>query len=91
MEKVTPGKALARALYPELDDDEDIFFTIGAKNATFEGYDGQPVIIWDDRRDYSLLEELGGRENVFNVFDTIPQNLRQNIKYGSVKLTCCAR
>ena len=79
-------KALARALYPELDDDEDIFFTIGAKNATFEGYDGQPVIIWDDRRDYSLLEELGGRENVFNVFDTIPQNLRQNIKYGSVKL-----
>ena len=64
-------KALARALYPELDDDEDIFFTIGAKNATFEGYDGQPVIIWDDRRDYSLLEELGGRETVFNVFDTI--------------------
>ena len=71
MEKVTPVKRLARALYPELDDDEDIFFTIGAKNATFEGYDGQPVIIWDDRRDYSLLEELGGRENVFNVFDTI--------------------
>lgn len=80
------SKALARSLYPELTDDEDIFFCVGAKGSEFEGYDGQPVIIWSDRRAGDLLAELKGRGNVFEVFDTHPTRARQNIKYGSVVL-----
>lgn len=79
------SRAIARALYPGLEDDE-VFFETGEKGALFEGYDGQPVVIWNDRRAYDLLTELGGRANVFNVFDSHPTKGRQNIKYGSVCL-----
>lgn len=80
-------RAIARSLYPELKNDDDIFFETGAKGAAFDGYDGQPVIIWNDRRAIDLLQELNGRGNVFNVFDTHPTRQRQNVKYSSVSLT----
>lgn len=78
-------RALARSMYPDMPDDE-VFFEVGAKGAPFEGYDGQPVIIWNDRRAYDLLVELNGRGNVFNVFDTHPTRQRQNVKYSSINL-----
>lgn len=80
------SRALARALFPQYEDDEDIFFVVGAGNVTFDGYDGQPVLIWSDRRAGGLIKALGGRENLFNVFETHPTNQRQNIKYGSINL-----
>lgn len=79
-------RAIARSLYPNLKYDEDIFFEVGAVGVPFEGYDGQPVIIWNDRRAYDLLRELNGRGNVFNVFDTHPTRSKQNVKYSSVNL-----
>lgn len=81
------SRALARNMYPNLKNDDDIFFEVGAENACFEGYDGQPVIIWNDCRAVDLLSMLKGRGNVFNVFDTHPTSQRQNIKYGSIRLT----
>lgn len=80
------SRAIARNLYPQYDDDNDIFFEVGSKGSAFDGYDGQPVIIWNDRRAVELLQELGGRGNVFEVFDTHPSSAKQNIKYSSVKL-----
>ena len=90
-------RAIARALFwsdpdnkdkdPEKVYDDDIYFEVGSDKTTFEGYDGQPCIIWNDCRAYTLLMKLGGRENVFNVFDPHPPSIRQNIKYGSVRLT----
>ena len=80
------SRALARALFPQYEKDADIFFIVGSGQVTFEGYDGQPVLIWPDRRAAGLLKALGGRENVFNVFDTYPTNQKQNVKYGSVNL-----
>lgn len=81
------SKAIARNLYPHIKRDEDIFFEVGAENTTFEGYDAQPVIIWNDCRALTLITNLKGRENVFNVFDTRPTNQRQNIKFSSIRLT----
>lgn len=80
------SRALARALFPQYEKDDDIFFIVGAGNVTFDGYDGQPVLIWSDSRSLSLVKKLGGRENFFNVFDTHPAKQRQNIKFGSVNL-----
>lgn len=82
------SKAIARALVDPTGTmpDDDIYFEVGEDRASFEGYDGQPVIIWNDCRAYTLLQKLGGRENVFNVFDPFPPNIKQNIKYGSVRL-----
>lgn len=83
------SKAIARSLIDRdgTMDDDDIYFEVGADKASFEGYDGQPVIIWNDCRAYTLLTKLGGRENVFNVFDPFPPKIKQNIKYGSVRLS----
>lgn len=88
------SRALARSLYqlmydcvelPEYDD--DVFFNVGTcRGSLLEGYDGQPIIIWHDRRAAGLIEELGGRENVFNVLDTHPAGGRHNVKYSSVSL-----
>jgi len=80
------SRAIARSLYPNLEKDDDIFFSIGDGKATFEGYDGQPVIIWNDCRSMELFSILGSRGNIFRVFDTHPQKERQNIKYGSINL-----
>lgn len=80
------SRALARSLFPHLHEDDEIFFIVGNGNAKFEGYDGQPVIIWDDMRAFDFLSCLGGRGNVFNVLDTHPTKQRQNIKYGSINL-----
>lgn len=79
-------RAIARSLFAGYEEDEEIFFEVGAKGSAFEGYDGQPVIIWNDRRAIDLLQELNGRGNVFNVFDTHPTKQKQNIKYGSINL-----
>lgn len=81
------SRALARSLYPHLKEDSDIFFEVGSKGVAFDGYDGQPVLIWNDRRAIDLLHELGDRGNVFNVFDTHPTAQKQNIKYGTVNLS----
>lgn len=82
------SKAIARAVVDRFGTmaDDEIFFEVGADKASFEGYDGQPVIIWNDCRAYTLLQKLNGRENVFNVFDPFPPDIKQNIKYGSVRL-----
>lgn len=80
------SRALALSLFNGYEDEAEVFFEVGAENATFEGYDGQPVIIWNDCRAWDLLKKLGGRENVFNVFETHPTGQRQNIKYASTAL-----
>lgn len=83
------AKALSRTLFPEIEEERDLIFETGAEGTTFEGYDGQPIIIWNDCRSFDLIKKLGGRENVFNVFDTHPTSQMQNIKYGSTSLCNC--
>ncbi|MCR5699795.1 MAG: hypothetical protein K6G52_09165 [Treponemataceae bacterium] len=80
------SRALARALFPQYEKDEDIFFEVGAGKVTFDGYDGQPVIIWSDSRSLSLVKKLGGRENFFNVFETHPSSSRQHVMRDSINL-----
>ena len=80
------SQAIARSFFPNYEYDEDIYFNVGSKGSAFEGYDGQPVIIWSDRRAIDLIMELNGRGNVFDVFDSHPRKARQNVKYSSIAL-----
>lgn len=82
------GKGLiSRALAQQLanpDDtlpDDEVYFEVGSGKTTFEGYDGQPVMIWNDCRAETLLDKFGDRENVFNFFDTHPPKTAQNIEF----------
>ena len=85
--KDTMARSIARGLFPDLvGDDDDIFFEIGGNKVTFDGYDGQPVIIWSEFRAKTFVEALGGYENVLSAIDIIPKNNRHHKKFGSVKL-----
>lgn len=84
--KGVASKYLAHALYPDIEPEDKLIFWTGSDNTTFDGYDGQPVIIWDDCRSYDLLKKLGSRGNVFRVFDTSPHKQNQNVKFGAVNL-----
>ena len=84
--KGAASKALAHSLFPDIENEKELFFEVGAKGASFQKYAGQPVIIWNDFRASDLLEVLDNRGNVFNVFDPHPTTQEQNIKYGSIML-----
>lgn len=92
------SKALARQLYrqmhPELSDEyidslenEDIFYTIADKRVTFDGYNGQEIIIWDDFRAYDVRDALGGTQGgLYSFLDPYPSKTLRNIKYGAVSV-----
>ena len=83
------SKALAKALIDPANTmrDNEVFFITGQGNAMFQGYDGQPVIIFDDIRSWDLLNYYNKNAGaIFNLFDTVPSGSEQNIKFGSVKL-----
>ena len=80
------SKALAWALFPDIKTEKELYFEVGASGVGFQKYNGQPVIIWNDRRAAGLLSELQDSGNVFNVFDPHPTTQQQNIKYGAVSL-----
>jgi hypothetical protein len=86
--KDTMARSIARSLFPNMADrdDDDIFFEIGGDKVTFDGYDGQPVIIWSEFRADTFVNALGGYEGVLGAIDIIPKNNRHHKKFGFVKL-----
>lgn len=58
----------------------------GGAGVPFQGYDGQPIVIWEDCRAYDLIKAFGGINNVFKALDTHPKPIGLNIKYGEVYL-----
>lgn len=78
-------KAIARALCPDLLE-EDCYFETGGHGVAFQGYDGQPVVIWNDVRSATLVQRFG-RGEIFDIFDSHPSSAQHNVKYSAVKLT----
>lgn len=80
------AEALALSLYENsgLERDE-IIFDISDLKAGFNGYDGQPVIIWHDVRAADLIQKLS-RSLVFDIFDSKPKRTSLNIKYSTTIL-----
>ena len=80
------SRAFARSLYPEIDNDDDLFFSVGGKNVSFDSYDGQPVIIWNDIRPFQLIEIFGDRGNMLDSLDIHPVRKDEHIKHGKLCL-----
>lgn len=78
---------LARALVPDIEQIGDIVFGFGGDNVGFDGYDGQPVIIWNEMRAAQFISNLGRRATL-TVFDAHPktQDGCVNVKFGKTKL-----
>lgn len=84
--KDTMAYSVARSLFPNLGD--DAYFEIGANKVTFDGYDGEPCIIWSEFRAETFIKTLGGYENVLSTIDVIPKKKkREHKKFGDVRLT----
>lgn len=81
--KNVASRALAKSLFPDYEG--QCFFEVGGDKVSFEGYDGEPVIIWNDRRAAGFIAAFG-REETFDIFDSHPTNARHHVKYGSVRL-----
>lgn len=82
-----------RAMYPtvdfsdkSLDDLTPYIFYAGGSNVEFDGYDGQPIIIWSDVRGYDLVKLYGDVGKLFDALDTHPKPKAFNVKYGRVYL-----
>ncbi len=77
---------LSQALYPESEDIRDVMFGIGDGNSTFDGYDGQPVLVWSDFR-AAHFQHLGKRITLTSL-EPHPKHQGGNvdIKFGSTKL-----
>lgn len=81
------SRALARSLFPDEMDDNKIFYTVGNDNVLFDGYDGQPVVIWSDFRAEELLKTFNFKRGIiFKIFDTHPTKFNLNVKYGKINL-----
>ncbi|MGK3950345.1 hypothetical protein [Microbacterium sp. K2] len=83
--KTTLAKLFARSLFRDLDADE-CYHVATDPRAPLQNYRGQPVIIWDDYNALDLMEALGGRSSVWQVFDDHPSASDVNIKYGTTRL-----
>lgn len=58
------AKALARSLAPEV---TRPYFKVGGENVSFEGYDGEPVIIWEEMRAADMVRVAKGRGMLFRI------------------------
>ena len=68
-------------------DSDSPYFVIGNDDrVTFDGYDGQPVIIWDDARVASLVRQFG-TDGVFRLLDPHPDKDAQQAKHSRIILT----
>lgn len=83
--KTALAKLFARSLYRDLDADE-CYHVATDPRAPLQNYKGQPIIIWDDYNALDLMEALGGRSTVWQVFDDHPSASDVNIKYGTTRL-----
>lgn len=75
--KSLASRAVARQLYTQVPPlpDHEIFFEIGDGKVSFEGYEGQPVIIWNDARPKTLLDMLGSRDNLLMFLTVSPRTV----------------
>ena len=82
--KTLTAKALAMSMFPGRNPSE-VYFEVGEKQVAFDGYDGQPVLIWDDWRaeDFKMRFSHG---DYWKIFDVNPSKSRYNVKYGKVVL-----
>lgn len=81
--KNTASKILAKVLFPNI---EKPYFEVGGSGVSFQKYDGEPVVIWNDRRASGFITDFG-REETFDLFDMHPSDSVHNIKYGAIRLT----
>ncbi len=77
-------RAIAETLFSEC---EHPYFSIGNdERVTFDGYDGEPCIIWNDMRVIDFITRFSP-QGTYKIFDTHPDKEAQQAKHTRVILT----
>lgn len=84
--KTVLSKMLARALYPDIESSDEVYYVAGAGKVAFQDYDGQPVVIFSDTRAPQLIQTFGGRDQLFQALDLNPTKQPFDKKFGSLNL-----
>lgn len=84
------GRAIARNIVDPtgIMEDEEIWFKVNSDNR-FNGYEGQPILIWEDFRPMDLLGFFDGdRGAMFKFLEPHPTQAdgRADIKYGNTRI-----
>ena len=75
---------LGEVMFPGVE--HPIFHIGNDERVSFDGYDGEPVIVWDDMRAYDFIERFR-RDGTFRLLNTHPQNEAKQVKGSRVILT----
>lgn len=80
------AKALARTLVPGdwIPGVLEPFFSIGGDNVAWEGYDGQPVVIFEEARVANLIQSMG-RKELYTFMNPFPEKQLLNVKNSSTQ------
>ena len=74
---------IAQAFFPN---EDSPYFAVGNdERVTFDGYDGEPVVIFNEVRASGLIKQFG-REGVFRLLDPYPDKDAQQAKHSRVIL-----
>lgn len=74
---------LGQRLFPDV---ENPCFVVGNDpRVAFDGYDGEPVLIWEDYRAYKFVQNFS-REGTFAIFDSHPKVQSQQVKNSRIVL-----
>ena len=75
---------IAQVLFQGVDDP---YFVVGNdERVTFDGYDGQPIIIWDDWRVTDFIQRFNP-QGTYRILDPHPKKLSEQAKHSRVVLT----
>ena len=81
------ARSMAKSLFPDIEDPDEVYFVVGSDGVEFEGYDGQPILIWSDVRANTLLARWGRDNLLSNILEPFTEvSKKANIKYGSTTL-----
>lgn len=76
-------EAIAESMFPAY---EYPYFTLGNdERVTFDGYDGEPVVIWEEKRGADIVKEFG--RGALTLLDTHPKRQSQQAKGTRIILT----
>ncbi len=79
-------RAIAETLFK---DAEQAYFSIGNdERVSFDGYDGEPCVIWNDMRVTDFISRFSP-QGTYKIFDTHPSNEAQQAKHTRVILSNC--
>lgn len=84
-------------MFPDVDfmnmADDDLkgkyVFFAGGSNVTFDGYEGEPIIIWNDARSEKLISTFGSVAEAMDALDVHPKPIALHVKFDHVYLKNC--